>query len=307
MSEHHWYNYLSEETSVANRRRNVYFHLHFNFSVSLIKSKQKRGKVDLYQKHCLYLLFSKKDLLHKLMLLPNKNIELHNTLMKTSAKVVLGLTAVVLLSLLISEGTQDLAPAPKRLLQTYTTTSTRTTNVNNLCPANLDRTTLVSSADKTAAQEQRTEVSNTLGIDGYFLNNVGINLLTMPPIAKLTRPLLWSRKTLSILAYLLLLLLLAAWSSSSYGPSSAVVAPALTAVHPSAAKKQKTNSTQNASSTGQQWFWSWPFAWLLEPLFMVKYKWYRFFKGEHLRTCNQSSGMFSSNICWRSSERKCDI
>ena len=144
------------------------------------------------------------------MLLPNKNIELHNTLMKTSAKVVLGLTAVVLLSLLISEGTQDLAPAPKRLLQTYTTTSTRTTNVNNLCPANLDRTTLVSSADKTAAQEQRTEVSNTLGIDGYFLNNVGINLLTMPPIAKLTRPLLWSRKTLSILAYLLLLLLLAA-------------------------------------------------------------------------------------------------
>ena len=79
--------------------------------------------------------------------------------MKTSAKVVLGLTAVVLLSLLISEGTQDLAPAPKRLLQTYTTTSTRTTNVNNLCPANLDRTTLVSSADKTAAQEQRTEVT----------------------------------------------------------------------------------------------------------------------------------------------------
>ena len=110
--------------------------------------------------------------------------------MKTSAKVVLSLTAVVLLSLLISEKTQDLSPAPKRLLQTYTTTSTRTANVNNLCPANVDRTTLVSSADKTAAQDQRTEVNSALGIDGYFLNYVGINLLTMPPIARLIRLLL---------------------------------------------------------------------------------------------------------------------
>ena len=60
-----------------------------------------------------------------------------------------------------------MAPPPQRLLQTYTTTSTRTSNVGKLCPANLDRTTLVDQNDISAAQSQRSEVNAALGIDGY--------------------------------------------------------------------------------------------------------------------------------------------
>lgn len=56
-------------------------------------------------------------------------------------------------------------PATARLLA-YTTTSTRTANVNTLCAANLDRTTLVNQADLTAATSARTAVSAELGIDG---------------------------------------------------------------------------------------------------------------------------------------------
>ena len=79
--------------------------------------------------------------------------------MKNSLKGLLALAAVVAVSLFVSQQTQQMQPAATRLLA-YTTTSTRTSNVNTLCAANLDRTTLVSQSDLTAAASARASVSS---------------------------------------------------------------------------------------------------------------------------------------------------
>jgi hypothetical protein len=87
--------------------------------------------------------------------------------MKTTAKSLIVLALVAALTFFASDQTQTLTPAPQRLLTgTYTTTPTRTDNVNKFCPANLDRTTLVSASDVTEAQSMRTSVNTQLGIDG---------------------------------------------------------------------------------------------------------------------------------------------
>lgn len=52
---------------------------------------------------------------------------------------------------------------------TYTTTSTRSQNVNDLCPSKLDRSTLVVQSDVLKARQQQAEVKTTLGIDGYII------------------------------------------------------------------------------------------------------------------------------------------
>ena len=88
--------------------------------------------------------------------------------MKNTLKGLLALAAVVAVSLIVSQQTQELQPASTRLLA-YATTSTRTTNVNNLCAANLDRSTLVNQADLAAAASARASVDSELGIDGYII------------------------------------------------------------------------------------------------------------------------------------------
>lgn len=92
--------------------------------------------------------------------------------MKTTTKTIISLAAVLLLSLLVSQQTEETLTPTQRLLQTgtYTTTSTRTQNVVDLCPANLDRSTLVNNADVTAAVDMRATVTAEMGVDGYFFS-----------------------------------------------------------------------------------------------------------------------------------------
>ena len=180
-----------------------------------------------------------------------------------------------------------MAPPAHRLLQTYTTTSTRTSNVGKLCPANLDRTTLVDQNDISQAKSQREELNSALGIDGYLSVYTEINSLTMQQTARWTKPLPWPNKMLLKLACLLVPSFLDLLSLSSSGPSSAAAVHALTAVLPSAVKKQKMNHTPSVSSTGQQLSWSWLFAWPWEHQYTVRYWLFRFYKGKYIRTINQ--------------------
>lgn len=61
---------------------------------------------------------------------------------------------------------QATIPQKARLLQNYQTSSTRTSNVNNYCPANLDRNTLAPTSDISTAQSNMNAVRSQLGIDG---------------------------------------------------------------------------------------------------------------------------------------------
>jgi hypothetical protein len=88
--------------------------------------------------------------------------------MKSTIKGLLAIAAILTVSVFVSQQTQEMPTVTERLLQatTYTTTSTRSNNVKDLCPANLDRTTLVNSGDVSAASSMRAEVNTAIGIDG---------------------------------------------------------------------------------------------------------------------------------------------
>lgn len=87
--------------------------------------------------------------------------------MKPYLKTLAGLATILIVSLLVSYQTQETVTPTERLLITaYTTTSTRTQNVIDNCPANLDRSTLVDQEDVSAAVSQRKEVNAAIGIDG---------------------------------------------------------------------------------------------------------------------------------------------
>jgi hypothetical protein len=85
--------------------------------------------------------------------------------MKLSYIGLLVLVIVAGVSYFASEKTEQILPPTQRLLG-YTTTATRSDNVNKNCPANLDRTTLVSTSDYNDAQSMRTTVNSNLGIEG---------------------------------------------------------------------------------------------------------------------------------------------
>lgn len=83
-----------------------------------------------------------------------------------SCAVFLVLTVI---SLAVWDNTEPLAPAKQRLLLTYQTSSTRSTNIANNCPSNLDRTTLAWTSDLSTAQTYLSNVKSQLGIDGYII------------------------------------------------------------------------------------------------------------------------------------------
>lgn len=78
------------------------------------------------------------------------------------------LLVLALISLAVWDNTEPLAPPKQRLLLTYQTSSTRSSNIANNCPANLDRTTLASTSDISTAQTYLNNVKSQLGIDGYI-------------------------------------------------------------------------------------------------------------------------------------------
>lgn len=92
-----------------------------------------------------------------------------STLLKTCALLLL----LALLSLAVWDNTESLAPPKQRLLLTYQTSSTRSSNIGNNCPANLDRSTLASTSDISTAQNLLNSVKSQLGIDGYFFLDLG--------------------------------------------------------------------------------------------------------------------------------------
>ena len=95
--------------------------------------------------------------------------------MKNSVKVILGLLAVAAVSILSYHQTQDEPTATARFLATtYTTTSTRTNNVNKLCPAGTTRSSLVDAADLTSSASQRKALDDAMGIDGYVIYHIEI-------------------------------------------------------------------------------------------------------------------------------------
>lgn len=87
--------------------------------------------------------------------------------MKQTPKALIALAVILIFSLLVTQGTEDIAPVQQRLLAgTYFTTPTRTSNVNKYCPANLNRSSLASPSDYTNAESQRKQVNSQLNIDG---------------------------------------------------------------------------------------------------------------------------------------------
>ena len=81
-------------------------------------------------------------------------------------KTYLAIAAITLISLISWSQTQQAEPLVARLLQTYTTTTTRSANIATYCPATITRANLVNSADVSAAQTMRQAVSSQLNIDG---------------------------------------------------------------------------------------------------------------------------------------------
>jgi hypothetical protein len=84
----------------------------------------------------------------------------------STAKGLTVLLLVGLISFLAWDNTQEAVPVKARFLSGYQTSSTRTNNVQTNCPANLDRTTLVSSGDVSSAQNLMSNIHLQLGIDG---------------------------------------------------------------------------------------------------------------------------------------------
>ena len=87
-----------------------------------------------------------------------------------SKSVAIKSGAVLLLVALVSVAVWDSAEQPlaqpNRLLASYQTSSTRSSNVNSYCPANLDRTTLAPSAEVSTALTNMNGVRSQLGVDG---------------------------------------------------------------------------------------------------------------------------------------------
>lgn len=117
--------------------------------------------------------------------------------MKRLIKFFFFITTLVIISLLSHINTKEMAPPSHRLLQNYITTSTRTANVNELCPANVDRSSLVDYNDIESAKEQRNEINSFLGIDGYFFVNIETSSSKKQLMAILIRLWLWLNKLLS--------------------------------------------------------------------------------------------------------------
>lgn len=86
-----------------------------------------------------------------------------STLLKSCAALLL----LALVSLAVWDSTEPLAPPKQRLLATYQTSSTRSSNIANNCPADLNRTTLASTSDISTAQTYLSNVKSQLGVDGY--------------------------------------------------------------------------------------------------------------------------------------------
>lgn len=92
-----------------------------------------------------------------------------STLLKACAFLLL----LALLSLVVWDNTESLAPSKQRLLVSYQTSSTRSSNIANNCPASLDRSTLASTSDISTAQNYLSNVKSQLGVDGYFFFDLG--------------------------------------------------------------------------------------------------------------------------------------
>jgi len=89
--------------------------------------------------------------------------------MKTTAKTILLLVVVTLLSLVAWEDTKSEPTVAARLLTgTYQTSSTRTSTVAKVCTAGVSRSNLYSQSDVTASTSYRSSVNTAIGIDGYI-------------------------------------------------------------------------------------------------------------------------------------------
>jgi hypothetical protein len=96
------------------------------------------------------------------IIIPHK-IWMKSTLIKSLSLFLLA--AIVSLAVW-SSPQQATVPQKARLLQNYQTSSSRSSNVNSYCPANLDRSTLAPTADVSTAQGNMNAVRSQLGIDG---------------------------------------------------------------------------------------------------------------------------------------------
>jgi hypothetical protein len=84
----------------------------------------------------------------------------------STSKGIIILLLVGLISFFAWDNTQKAVPVKVRFLSGYQTSSSRTNNVQTYCPANIDRTTLVSSGDVSSAQNIMNSIRSQLGIDG---------------------------------------------------------------------------------------------------------------------------------------------
>ena len=93
--------------------------------------------------------------------------------MKTTAKTLIIMVVVTIISLLAWQNTKHEAiNYPRLLTSSYQTSSTRTTTVTKLCPANLNRSNLYSQSDLDASTQYQASVTSAINIDGYIINLV---------------------------------------------------------------------------------------------------------------------------------------
>ena len=220
--------------------------------------------------------------------------------MKTSVKSLMVLGLVAALTFFASDQTVALPAAPQRLLQTqtYTTTTTRTNNVNTYCPANLNRSTLVSATDVTDAQSQRTSINTQLGLDGYLSTYPAMCSSATPSTATPLPASPCSLAASSPLPYS------SGYSSSSYSwfccsvPICAAAAPAPTAAPPSAARSPRSNSTPSASFYGPPPSSSSHCSLSFRPQSTVSLILARFHEGVDLRSIHRQHGLRDCSFRW---------
>lgn len=75
-------------------------------------------------------------------------------------------TFLVVSALLITLFLSSSSTSSQRMLQSYTTTPTRTSTVTTLC-AGKNRTTLVNSAEISTNAQYSAQLKSSIGIDGY--------------------------------------------------------------------------------------------------------------------------------------------
>ena len=181
--------------------------------------------------------------------------------MNISRKQVLTLLACLLLSLGVYHYTSEepLSAIERLLITTYTTTSDRTTSVDQHC-GGLTRSTLVDTSLATQYEFFNAQMESSFSINGYSPIYLEIQLLTTFLTVKPQKPTPMFKAVALTLPFSSLLSSSVSFSSCFWLLSSSAVAPVPLLVLRGAAERMKMSNIPSVNYTGQWLHWFWLFS-----------------------------------------------